>query len=150
MTKFKAGDRVRAKASGAERIVSGVHGDPNYDQYEFGDPELGFIDTSRGWHYLSEYELVTEAKESKMRDRKIYRLKKDSLEHDKGLIVMEKCTDGTQDFTEVVIASTPEHHGLKTIARHLIENKPSFWEEVTMQLVPIADKPKRGRPAKKK
>lgn len=140
MAKFKVGDEVRHKRTGRKKVIRGLPGVEAYDSMQFSSASKGMSFVPIGWGFQKDYELVTAAsnnKEDKVRNRKLYRLRKDSLEHSKGLVVMENCKDGTQDFTEVPQPHHEEGHMAVRIPRTLLE-KTGWWEEVTMQFVTVA------------
>jgi hypothetical protein len=70
MNKFKAGDKVRNKATGAIKTVRAVPGMDEYDDRHFADASKGFTD-EYSWNYQRNYELVSETpkREFKVGDR---------------------------------------------------------------------------------
>jgi hypothetical protein len=76
---------------------------------------------------------------NKPRQKKLYRLVKESLGLKKGTVVREMCNDGTQDFEVIngvgdVDRSVAEYDVLK---RSLVVDNPSWFEEVKIEFTPV-------------
>jgi len=156
MSKFNVGDRVRLLPQGFTAHWDVFRGEGVVASTDNGNKDNYITVSSNelegGTNVFdpNNLELVTSKKGKKMTEPKkhLYRLKKDSMGAKKGIVVIEQCTDGTQDFN--ILEEFKQTHFKKApgyFDREDIVDNPEWWEEVTIEYVPVK---KLGRPKGKK
>lgn len=143
MSKFKVGDRVKIVSSDQDGYEDVIGKRTTIEDVDISFAQHPYkLEGIRDRWGDQELELIKKVKEP---TKQLFRLKKDTLDHKKGTIVKEQCTDGDQDFD--VLDSLGDTTN-DSISREKVVDNPKWFEEVKIEYVPVA-KATRKKKAKK-